>query len=75
MVDNLKLPNLQQSKKVFSLSYGTCYSCRSEINSMWILENPEDILDTLNVRLYLEYYSINLYTTIPHTHLKSRLPD
>ena len=60
--------------------YNTCYS-RSGINSMWILKNWKDILKTISSRLLSEYNNIKtydfstLYTSIPHTQLKSRLKN
>ena len=53
----------------------SCYS-HSGINSMWILKNSKDLLETLNSRLLSEYNSIiiydfsTLYTFIPYTPLK-----
>ena len=47
----------------------------SGINSMWILKNLKDLLETLNSRLLSEYNSIKaydfstMYTSIPHTQL------
>ena len=60
--------------------HNTCYS-RSGINSMWILKNSKDLLGTISSRLLSEYNSIKtydfstLYTSIPHTQLKSRLKN
>ena len=49
--------------------HDTCYS-RSDINSMWILKNSKDLLETLNSSLLSEYNSIksndfsSVYTNI-----------
>ena len=48
---------------------------------MWILKNSKDLLETISSRLLSEYNSIKtydfstLYTSIPHTQLKSRLKN
>ena len=56
----------------------TVYS-RSNINHMWILKNSKDLLDNLKSRSLSKINSIKtfdfstLYTTLPHSKLKSRL--
>ena len=58
----------------------TIYS-RSGINQMWILKNSKELLETLKSRSLSWVTSIKtydfstLYTTIPHSKLKSRLKD
>ena len=52
--------------------YDTCYSC-SDMNSMLILKNSKELLETLNSRLLSEYNIIETYdcstlhNSIPHT--------
>lgn len=71
---------LSTVKKGLQSYHDTCYS-RSGINSMWILNNSKDLLENLSGRLFSNYHSIKtfdfstLYTTIPHTQLKSRLKE
>ena len=58
----------------------TAYS-RSGINQMWILKNSKSLLESLKSRALKNVTSIStydfstLYTTIPHSTLKSRLED
>ena len=53
----------------------------SGINQMWILKNSKDLMDILRSRSFSCCKSIKtfdfstLYTTIPHTQLKTRLKD
>ena len=60
--------------------HDTCYSC-SGINSTWNLINSKDLLEILNSKLLSEYNSnktynfSNLYTSILHTQLNSRIKD
>ena len=54
---------------------------RSDINQMWILKNSEELLENLNSNSLASVHSIKtydfstLYTTIPHSKLKSRLTE
>ena len=56
----------------------TVYS-RSSINHMWILKNSKDLLNNLESRSLSKIHSLKtfdfstLYTTLPHSKLKSRL--
>ena len=56
----------------------TVYS-RSNINHMWILKNSKDLLHNLDSRCLSKIHSLKtfdfstLYTTLPHSTLKSRL--
>ena len=53
----------------------------SGINQMWILKNSKELLDNLQSHSLISIHSIKtydlstLYTTIPHTKLKSRLSE
>ena len=54
---------------------------RSGINQMWILKNSKELLENLNSNSLASVHSIKtydfstLYTTIPHSKLKSRLTE
>ena len=54
---------------------------RSGINQMWILKNSKELLENLNSNTLASVHSIKtydfstLYTTIPHSKLKSRLTE
>ena len=54
---------------------------RSGINQMWILKNSKELLENLNSNSLTSVHSIKtydfstLYTTIPHSKLKSRLTE
>ena len=54
---------------------------RSGINQMWILKNSKELLENLNSNSLAPVHSIKtydfstLYTTIPHSKLKSRLTE
>ena len=67
-------------KGLQSYHHNTYYS-RSCTNSIWILKNSEDLLETLNSKLLSKYNSIKtydfstFYTSIPHNKLKSRLKN
>ena len=58
----------------------TGYS-RSGVNQMWILKNSKDLLENLKSQSLKHCSNINtfdfstLYTTIPHSKLKSRLKE
>lgn len=60
--------------------YDTCYS-RNGINQMWILKNSKELIETLSSGSISFCNSIKtfdfstLYTTLPHSKLKSRLKD
>ena len=60
--------------------HNTCFS-RSGVNHMWILKHSKDLLETLSSRSQYVCNSIKtfdfsiLYTTIPHTLLKSRIKE
>ena len=54
---------------------------RSGINQMWILKNSKELLENFNSNSLASVHSIKtydfstLYTTIPHSKLKSRLTE
>ena len=52
--------------------YSDVIYSHSGINQMWILKNTKELLDNLQSH---SYDFSTLYTTIPHTKLKSRLSE